>query len=361
MSKLISFEGVDGVGKSTVIQKTATDLTSLGYSVIVLREPGTTNLGLKLRELIKSDTPRSELAEVLLFMASRADMVTNVVTRALKAYDIVLLDRYIDSTIAYQGYGNGVDINLLNELNRMVINNKLPDKTIYIEAPMDVVAERIRLRGDDPDKFDTDKQFAKRVYDGYQEILKSEPDRFGKVVNDDLEDCVQECVTIIQNELNRKTEHKRESLKKLVNKTETGTYRALVSRTGKTDDGKPTLLLTAVKRKGGRLVLTDHVWVDYTRELVSLGTLVPGDLIEFTADVTTYSHENKFGGTYDEYGFTNLTNVTLVKGKRILKNEDDFERKDLSYISTIQDDDLFNRTLVKYLGYVTVMTKKHLV
>ena len=163
MSKLISFEGVDGVGKSTVIQKTATDLTSLGYSVIVLREPGTTDLGLKLRELIKSDTPRSELAEVLLFMASRADMVTNVVTRALKAYDIVLLDRYIDSTIAYQGYGNGVDINLLNELNRMVINNKLPDKTIYIDAPMDIVAERIRLRGDDPVKFDTDEQFAKRV------------------------------------------------------------------------------------------------------------------------------------------------------------------------------------------------------
>lgn len=357
-SKLISFEGIDGAGKSTIIQNVSDKLNQLGLSTIILQEPGTTLMGVELRKLIKADIPRSALTEVLMFMASRADMVENVITPALKNYDVVLLDRYIDSTVVYQGYGNGIDLNLIQTLNRMAIGNNLPHKTILIDVDLETAEARRKIRPEDIDKFDQNKQFAKRVYDGYQKLVEENPDRIVAVKNDDVKTTVEEIVDIITTERNRRKEHKRTTLAKQTKAVkESATYRATVTRPGKNENGEPTLLLSQVKRKGGRKVVAEHVWVDYNRELAKAGTLVFNDVIEFDATINEYEHEGKFN-SYTEYGLANVSNVHVVKAVKIPKNEDDFERRALDNIVAIADDELFKKTLVKYTGYVSAMNHK---
>ena len=170
MGKIISFEGVDGVGKTTVINTLKEELIKQDKSVLVIQEPGTTEFGQEIRELIKKPTNRSQLADVLLFIAARADMVQKVLKPASKIYDYILIDRYIDSTIAYQGYGNGNDISLLDYLNRAVINNILPNKTILLTIPLDVAEDRRKKRGEASDKYE-DAEFLKRVEEGYEKLV----------------------------------------------------------------------------------------------------------------------------------------------------------------------------------------------
>jgi len=171
MSKFISFEGVDGSGKTTLIQVVSELLTTNGYTVKVIHEPGTTPIGLKIRELLKSDIPRSKMSEVLLFEASRADMVETEVIPSLEKYDFVITDRYVDSTIAYQGYGNGNPIDVLTVLNDIAIQGIKPDMRLYIDVSVDVAESRRNTRDSDVDKFDNDNEFANRVYAGYQELI----------------------------------------------------------------------------------------------------------------------------------------------------------------------------------------------
>lgn len=197
-AKLISFEGIDGSGKSTLLKLSAEKLKELGYKVLTVQEPGTTDMGLQIRSLIKSDINRSPLSEVMLFMASRADMVENVIRPALEQYDFVLMDRFIDSTIAYQGYGNGNDIEMLKTLNSVATGNLIPDKTIYVHVPLNTAQARAHARGDITDKFDIDLAFAKRVYDGYAELITDS--RFIVVENTKtLEKALETCVKHLTN------------------------------------------------------------------------------------------------------------------------------------------------------------------
>ena len=242
MGKIISFEGVDGVGKTTVINTLKEELIKQDKSVLVIQEPGTTEFGQEIRELIKKPTNRSQLADVLLFIAARADMVQKVLKPASKIYDYILIDRYIDSTIAYQGYGNGNDISLLDYLNRAVINNILPNKTILLTIPLDVAEDRRKKRGEASDKYE-DAEFLKRVEEGYEKLAYNNPDRIVKIPNIKIDNTIKEIIKVINS--NENVQHKREKLAK--SHEERLTYRAVVGRPGRDLDGNPTLLLTKVK------------------------------------------------------------------------------------------------------------------
>ena len=185
MGKLITFEGIDGAGKTSLIEATAKKLEVNGYTVRVLQEPGTTDMGKEIRKLVKSDLERSKLSEILLFQASRSDMVERELKPALEKYDYMLLDRYIDSTIAYQGYGNQFNLDILNDLNRLATNGCLPYKTLLIDVDLETARDRARKRGE-KDKFDKDLEFAQRVYNGYQKLSK-ELERIVVIPNDSFD------------------------------------------------------------------------------------------------------------------------------------------------------------------------------
>lgn len=354
MSVIISFEGIDGVGKSTVIEQVKTKLQEKDKTVLMLQEPGTTEFGKEIRNLIKTEIPRAELSDVLLFLAARADMVEKVMIQALKIYDYILIDRYIDSTIAYQGYGNGVDTQLLSYLNRNVINNLMPHKTILLTVDEQEAAHRRKSRGDQVDRYE-DPKFLKKVADGYDILAKQNPDRIITIENNDLDTTVKEALKAIENR--EKKAHTREKLAK--NVEERLTYRAIIGRPGRDELDKPTLLLKTVKRKGGKIVTTDHAWVPYTRELLKAGTLLPGDLIEFVADVETYEHTARNGTTYLEYGLANITDVRLVKGVPIPPCEEKFERNDLTNITSVVVDELYEELASRYIRFISAMSHKY--
>lgn len=198
-NKIISFEGIDGSGKSTILSEVANKLRADGYSVLVLQEPGYTELGLEIRKILKSSIKKSKSAELLLFLASRADLVENVIEPSRKEYDYILLDRYIDSTRAYQGYGNGHSLEFIELIMKEILHNQYPDKTYFIDVDLDIAEKRRRLRHEEIDKFDNDEEFAKRVYDGYKKIAKS---NHYMIVNNNTPD-IKNTVDIIYNDISK--------------------------------------------------------------------------------------------------------------------------------------------------------------
>ena len=196
--KLIAIEGIDGAGKSTIIEKLIDLLNSYGYKAISHQEPGTTEMGLALRKLIKSDIPRSKLTELLMFEASRADTSELVLSQELEQYDYVILDRYIDSTVAYQGYGNQNPIEIISILNDIAIGENKPDMRILIDVDLETAYKRRNKRKqttDSKDKFDTNYEFAKRVYDGYQTLV--EKDELISVPNTNINETLQQLLHLI--------------------------------------------------------------------------------------------------------------------------------------------------------------------
>jgi dTMP kinase len=196
--KLIAIEGIDGAGKSTIIKKLVELLNSHGYKAICHQEPGTTDMGLALRKLIKSDIPRSKLTEILMFEAGRADTSELVLSHELEQYDYVIMDRYIDSTVAYQGYGNQNPIEIISTLNDIAIGENKPDMRILIDVDMETAYKRRNKRKqttDSKDKFDTNYEFAKRVYDGYQSLV--EKDELISVPNTNMNETLQQLLHLI--------------------------------------------------------------------------------------------------------------------------------------------------------------------
>ena len=352
MGKIISFEGLDGVGKSTILKQVQRKLEKDGYSVLVIREPGTTQLSEKIRKLVKSDVPRSSMSEILLFMAARADMINSVLSPNVKHTDVILLDRYIDSTLAYQGYGEGQDIEKIKQLNNMVVGVNQPNLTVYIDVPESEIESRMKTRVK-KDRFEVDKQFIKRVRKGYNEIRKSDPDRVKTVTNLNVKEAVDKAYALIVDCITSKTEHKRKSLAKLSKplKSESGNFKATIGRIGRDENDNPTLLLTNVRKVGGRKVLADHVWVQYTRELIKAGT-------SFSATIEPYKHVAKNGTEYDEYGLSDVKNVKLTKAIRVKKSTG-FERESLDRLTSITDEKLFKDSSSRYLRYVTAMIHEH--
>jgi dTMP kinase len=356
MGKLITFEGIDGSGKTSIIEGVKEQLTSKGYSVITLQEPGGTVMGETIRDLIKSDIQRHETTDMFLFFASRNDMVRHALYPAIGIYDFVLLDRYVDSTVAYQGYGLGRDIAFIDTINRQFLKTVRIDKTIYVDVDLDVASQRRKLRGERPDKYEDDA-FLERVKDGYEQIIKTNPDRFFIVENNDnLSDSINLVTKAILNvgttDITRQKLQEHEG-KELV-------LRATAVRPGRRQEDTPTLLLKDVHRKYSSNIICDHAWVDYTREVVKAGTIAPGDGIEFKATIKRYKKYNH-GEYVEEIGLSEIKDVKVVKPTKLPETDDNDEwvRNDLAYINNVTDETLFNELLSRYVRFITAMLYKY--
>lgn len=184
MSILITLEGVDGSGKSTQAKLLANNLNEKGYNIISLREPGDTELGENLRELLNdhqgSNTSITDLSQLCLFLASRAQLVAEKIAPALSGTNnIVICDRYMDSTLAYQGYGMGFDIELIKRVNSYVVGHCKPSLTILIDCPIKVSVSRTIARTKKMSRFEAKaNDFQKRVREGFISLANEEPKRW---------------------------------------------------------------------------------------------------------------------------------------------------------------------------------------
>lgn len=172
----ITFEGADGCGKSTQLNLLKDYLKQKGFDVILTREPGGKGMGEKIRELLLHFNGYvSPKCEAFLFLADRAQNIDTIVKPAVKAGKIVLCDRHIDSTIAYQGYGRGEDIGKLTALNDIATSNYKPDLTLVYDVDIETATKRV---GQDKDRMEqAGKDFQIKVQNGYKKIAELEPDR----------------------------------------------------------------------------------------------------------------------------------------------------------------------------------------
>ncbi len=181
---LISFEGGEGAGKSTQIQRLAVALEQAGYGVLLTRQPGGTTYGKRIRDLILAPAEEEVLssrAELFLYLADRAHHVEYLVRPALAAGQVVICDRYTDSTLAYQGYGRGLDLEQLRLLNGAATDHLVPDLTFLLDLDPQVGRERIANRGV-LDRLESETlSFHQAVRAGYAALAEQEPHRWVKV------------------------------------------------------------------------------------------------------------------------------------------------------------------------------------
>lgn len=172
----ITFEGPDGCGKTTQMNLLAQYFEKKGKKVVLTREPGGKGLGEKVREiLLNYNGEVSDRCESFLFLADRAQNIDIIVKPAVKQGEIVLCDRHIDSTVAYQGYGRGLDINEINMLNNLATGGKKPDLTLIFDVDVETSMKRVGKEKDRMESAGID--FHNRVRNGYLELATQEPDR----------------------------------------------------------------------------------------------------------------------------------------------------------------------------------------
>jgi dTMP kinase len=164
----ITFEGVDGSGKSTQVRLLAERLRAEGRQVLETREPGGTAVGEKIRDLILGGDDLAPWAEAALFAAARAQLVDEVIRPAQARGEDIICDRYLDSSMAYQGLARGLGVERVLELNLAATGHLLPDRTFLIQVPLDQAA---RQRGDDPDRIEREgDDFVARVDSAYRDL-----------------------------------------------------------------------------------------------------------------------------------------------------------------------------------------------
>ena len=174
----ISFEGTEGCGKSTHIRKLTDRLEADGHTVRAIREPGGTDSGEQIRSMLKHGpenlTPEAEL---LLMNASRAQLVREIIRPALAAGEVVLCDRFFDSTTIYQGAGRGLDAGHVRAVIDFAVGETRPDLTLLLQIPLEI-SEKRRAKRYGSDRFESaDREFFKRIEAGYTALAEAEPDR----------------------------------------------------------------------------------------------------------------------------------------------------------------------------------------
>lgn len=178
--RFITFEGIDGAGKSSHIDAVAKRLRDAGAAVICTREPGGTRLAEALRELLLH-APMDAMTEALLVFAARRDHLQRVIRPALERGDTVLCDRFTDATFAYQGAGHGFDLELLRRLEGWVQEGLQPDLTLWFDLDPGAAAER-RAAARVADRFEAlDGSFFERVRAGYRARMEAAPQRFARI------------------------------------------------------------------------------------------------------------------------------------------------------------------------------------
>ena len=178
--RFITFEGIDGAGKSTHIAAVSQRLRDAGTTLVSTREPGGTPLAETLRGLVLN-TAMDAMTEVLLVFGARRDHLQQVIVPALARGDTVLCDRFTDATFAYQGAGRGLPMGLLNELETWVQGELQPDLTLWFDLPADMAARR-RAQARSADRFEQqDLEFFERVRSGYEARAAAAPQRFARI------------------------------------------------------------------------------------------------------------------------------------------------------------------------------------
>ncbi|GAB1255106.1 dTMP kinase [Desulfovibrio falkowii] len=210
----VTFEGIEGAGKSTAIDYLSDYLQARGHDPVLTREPGGSALGRRLRALLL-DVRTGGLAsraELFLFLADRAQHVTEVIRPALEAGQVVLCDRFTDSTLAYQGYGRGLDTEYLRSLNTAATGGLEPDLTLLLDLPVRCGLERAGERNRSAGmviaegRFDSESlDFHERVRRGYRALAEEEPERFAIIdASQPPEDVVLQCRSAIEAYLRRR-------------------------------------------------------------------------------------------------------------------------------------------------------------
>jgi len=180
----ISFEGGEGCGKSTICEYLVSFLENNGYDVLYTREPGGSDIAEQIRNVIldKNNTAMEAKTEALLYAAARRQHYTEIIIPALKAGKIVICDRFIDSSLAYQGIARGIGIESVYEINKFAIGERLPDLTIYLKVKPEIGLSRISTRNKS-DRLDVETlDFHNRVFEGYDKVCQMFPNRI-KVIN----------------------------------------------------------------------------------------------------------------------------------------------------------------------------------
>jgi len=200
MGYFITFEGIDGSGKTTQLQLAERFLSQEGKSLLVLREPGSTPLSEKIRDiLLDPGLSINPVSELMLYVAARSELVREVVAPAIESGEIVLCDRFYDSTTAYQGYGRGIDTKLISQLNELATGRYRPDLTFLIDVDYETSLTRRKKKAD---RLEAEKrEFFDKVRNGFLQIARNEPDR---IVVIDGKKPADEIFNIVKDSLCRK-------------------------------------------------------------------------------------------------------------------------------------------------------------
>jgi len=176
---LITFEGIDGSGKTTQINALIQRLQEAGMSYRLFREPGGTEIGEKIRDILldKKNENMLNVTELLLYSASRYQLTVSEIIPALEAGNVVICDRFYDSTTAYQGYGRGIDLDFIYRLNDIATNSVTPDKTFILD--IDLEEHRKRLGKKNLDRLERETlEFHRKVRMGFLKMAEQNPERF---------------------------------------------------------------------------------------------------------------------------------------------------------------------------------------
>ena len=195
MNKFITFEGIDACGKTTQIELLSKYLDSIKEKNIIVREPGGTTISEQIRKiLLDKKNNINSYTETLLFLSSRSQLINEVIKKSIKKGEFILCDRFTDSTLAYQGYGRGLDIGLLDSLNDFATENIRPDLTFILDVSVDRSNERINKR--DIDRMEqSGADFLNRVKEGYVKIAQKDKTRYVLI------DCFDRNIKSISNEI----------------------------------------------------------------------------------------------------------------------------------------------------------------
>jgi dTMP kinase len=175
LSLFITFEGNEGSGKSAQTRALHQHLSSMGIPALLTHEPGGTLLGRQIRRWLKDEGEVDSVTELLLFNASRAQLLSEVIRPALKSGTVVICDRFYHSTIAYQGYGRGLESDLIKTANNAATQGLIPDLIVLLDIPVEQGLSRKKLK----DRFEKEELvFHRRVRHGYQEMAKQDPQRW---------------------------------------------------------------------------------------------------------------------------------------------------------------------------------------
>lgn len=192
--RFFSLEGIDGSGKTTQLEKLAVQMERQGFEVVKLREPGGAKISERIREILLDSAYKgimSDKTELLLYNAARAQVIEEIVKPALQAGKVVLADRFAWSTLAYQGYGRGLDIQLVQQQTELTCGEWLPDFTVVMDISVERGRMRMANRGESPDRMESEKwEFFGRVRQGYISIAKNYPERVAVIDADRSPDAV---------------------------------------------------------------------------------------------------------------------------------------------------------------------------